>query len=213
MRDNICKFENYDDYINWQIKTGRSFEKDNNKWMNGQRKCVEHNFDTMDRNSKILDICCGDGQGLKKFKEMGFKHVYGVEVCKDKINFAKQYGYTIYDCDICSGPFDIGDNYDCIYSSHTIEHVLNPEYTIRNIMTKLKNDGKFILILPYPDYAAGNTTNEHNFKVHCGVIPLGLHINDKGTTLINKIQQMGYKVVDYKFESYREPEIQLIITK
>jgi FkbM family methyltransferase len=213
LRDNICKFENYDDYINWQIKTGRSFEKDNNKWMNGQRKCVEHNFDTMDRNSKILDICCGDGQGLKKFKEMGFKHVYGVEVCKDKINFAKQYGYTIYDCDICSGPFDIGDNYDCIYSSHTIEHVLNPEYTIRNIMTKLKNDGKFILILPYPDYAAGNTTNEHNFKVHCGVIPLGLHINDKGTTLINKIQQMGYKVVDYKFESYREPEIQLIITK
>ena len=213
LRDDKCRFENYDDYINWQIKTGLSFEKDNNKWMIGQRKCVEQNFDTMDRNSKILDICCGDGQGLKKFKEMGFKHIYGVEVCKDKINFAKQYGYTIYDCDICSGPFDIGDNYDCIYSSHTIEHVLNPEYTIRNIMTKLKNDGKFILILPYPEYAAGNTTNEHNFKVHCGVIPLGLHINDKGTTLINKIQQLGYKVVDYKFESYREPEIQLIITK
>ena len=213
LRDDKCRFENYDDYINWQIKTGLSFEKDNNKWMIGQRKCVEQNFDTMDRNSKILDICCGDGQGLKKFKEMGFKHIYGVEVCKDKINFAKQCGYTIYDCDICSGPFDIGDNYDCIYSSHTIEHVLNPEYTIRNIMTKLKNDGKFILILPYPEYAAGNTTNEHNFKVHCGVIPLGLHINDKGTTLINKIQQLGYKVVDYKFESYREPEIQLIITK
>ena len=64
LRDNICKFENYDDYINWQIKTGLSFEKDNNKWMSGQRKCVEQNFDTIDRNSKILDICCGDGQGL-----------------------------------------------------------------------------------------------------------------------------------------------------
>ena len=80
-------------------------------------------------------------------------------------------------------------------------------------MTKLKNDGKFILILPYPDYAAGNTKNEHNFKVHCGVIPLGLHINDKGITLINKIQQMGYKVNDYTFQSYREPEILLTIIK
>ena len=63
MRDNICKFENYDDYINWQIKTGLSFEKDNYKWMNGQRKCIESNFIYMDKNSKILDICCGDGQG------------------------------------------------------------------------------------------------------------------------------------------------------
>lgn len=213
LRDNICKFKNYDDYINWQIKKGLSFEKDNNRWMNGQRKCVEQNFDTMDRNSKILDICCGDGQGLKKFKEMGFKHVYGVEVCKEKINFAKQYGYTIYNCDICSGPFDIGNNYDCIYSSHTIEHVLNPEYTIRNIMTKLKNDGKFIIILPYPDYGAANTLNEHSFKVHCGVIPLGLHINDEGFTVCNTIRKMGYKITDYKFESFREPEIHLTITK
>ena len=213
LRDDTCRFENYDDYINWQTKIGLSFEKDNNKWMNGQRKCVEQNFDTMDRNSKILDICCGDGQGLKKFKEMGFKNVYGVEVCKDKINLAKQYGYTIYDCDICSGPFDVGDNYDCIYSSHTIEHVLNPEYTIRNIMSKLKDNGTFILILPYPDYWAGEPLNEHSFKVHCGVIPLGLHINDNGFTVFNTIRQMGYKITDYKFESYREPEIQLIITK
>jgi beta-1,4-mannosyl-glycoprotein beta-1,4-N-acetylglucosaminyltransferase len=213
LRNNICHFKNYDDYINWQIKVGLSFEKDNTEWMNGQRKCVETNFNTMDRNIKILDICCGDGQGLKKFKEMGFKNVCGVEVCKEKINFAKQYGYAVYECDICCGPFEIGDKYDCIYSSHTIEHVLNPEYTIRNIMSKLKDNGIFILILPYPDYGAANPLDEHRFKVHCGVIPLGLHINDKGYTICNTIQKMGYKITDYKFESYREPEIQLIITK
>jgi beta-1,4-mannosyl-glycoprotein beta-1,4-N-acetylglucosaminyltransferase len=213
LRDDICHFENYDNYINWQTKLGLSFEKDNTEWMNGQRKCVEKNFNTIERNIKILDICCGDGQGLKKFKEMGFKNVYGVEVCKEKINFAKQYGYTIYECDICCGPFEIGDNYDCIYSSHTIEHVLNPEYTIRNIMSKLKDNGIFILILPYPDYGAANSLDEHRFKIHCGVIPLGLHINDKGYTICNTIRKMGYKITDCKFESYREPEIQLIITK
>jgi beta-1,4-mannosyl-glycoprotein beta-1,4-N-acetylglucosaminyltransferase len=212
-RDNTCKFKNYEDYINWQTKIGLSFEKDNNTWMNGQKKCVGENFNFMDRNIKILDICCGDGQGLQKFKEMGFNNVYGVEVCKDKINFAKQYGYTIYECDICCGPFEIGDNYDCIYSSHTIEHVLNPEYTIRNIMSKLKDNGIFILILPYPDYGAADPLDEHRFKIHCGVIPLGLHMNDKGYTICNTIQKMGYKIINYKFESYREPEIQLIITK
>jgi hypothetical protein len=80
-------------------------------------------------------------------------------------------------------------------------------------MSKLKDNGIFILILPYPDYGAANPLDEHRFKVHCGVIPLGLHINDKGYTICNTIQKMGYKITDYKFESYREPEIQLIITK
>jgi hypothetical protein len=80
-------------------------------------------------------------------------------------------------------------------------------------MSKLKDNGIFILILPYPDYGAASPLHESRFKIHCGVIPLGLHINDKGYTIYNTIKKMGYKITDYKFESYREPEIQLIITK
>ena len=206
-------FLDYDDYVNYQTKTGLSFEKNCQHWTNGQRLCVENKFHNLDRNLRILDICCGDGMGLQKFKEMGFNDVTGVEISDEKIDSAKQFGYNVIKQDICCGPFDLGEKYDVIYSSHTLEHVLNPEYTIKNIMNSLKDDGTFLLILPYSDMGAADPNNDHRFKVHCGVIPLGLHINDNGKTTTDIINKMGFDVIDIHLDSYREPEIHLKIKK
>ena len=206
-------FLDYDNYLYYQICSGLSFEKDNVHWKNGQQLCIEKKFSNLDRNLKILDICCGDGRGLIKFKELGFNDVTGVEISEEKITFAKETGYTIIKQDICCGPFEFGEKFDIIYSSHTIEHVLNPEYTIKNIMNLLDDNGTFILILPYPDVGASDPKDDHRFKVHCGVIPLGLHICDNGLTTVNIINNMGFKVVNVEFDNYREPEIHLTVKK
>jgi 2-polyprenyl-3-methyl-5-hydroxy-6-metoxy-1,4-benzoquinol methylase len=206
-------FLNYDDYINYQTKSGLSFEKDNLHWTNGQHKCIEKHFSSIDRNLRILDICCGDGRGLQKFKELGFTNVTGVEICDEKIKFSKEINSNILKVDICAGPFELGEKYDIIYSSHSIEHVLNPEYTIKNIMNYLKDDGIFFLILPYPDVAAADPSFDRRFKEHCGVIPLGLHINDNGVTIYNIIKNIGFNVIDMSFDNFREPEIHLTIKK
>ncbi len=206
-------FLDYDNYIYYQTNVGLSFEKDNYIWTNGQQMCIENKFKNMDRKLRILDVCCGDGRGLMKLNELGFKDVTGVEISEEKINFAEQTGYTILKRDICSGPFTFGKKYDVIYSSHTIEHVLHPEYTIRHIMNSLNDDGVFFLILPYPDIGAADPSNDGRFKIHCGVIPLGLHICDNGSTTIDIIRNMGFKVVNVEFDNYREPEIHLTITK
>lgn len=207
------KFIDYNDYIKYQTKNGLSFEKDNVHWTKGQHICIENKFKNIDRNVKILDLCSGDGRGLQKFRDLGFKNVTGVEVSDDKIKFAESFGYKIIKKDICSGPFDFNDKFDIIYSSHTLEHVLNPEYTLKNVMNSLNDDGKMFLILPYPDFDAGKPENDHNFKVHCGVIPLGLHINDNGQTTCNIIKNLGYKIEKVEFHSFREPEIHLTINK
>lgn len=206
-------FLDYDDYINYQIKNGLSFERNSPHWSRGQQLCIKKNFHDLNRNLRILDICCGDGMGLQKFKEMGFNDVTGVEISDEKINLAKQFGYSVIKQDICCGPFNFGEKYDVIYSSHTIEHVLNPEYTIKNIMNLLKDDGTFLLILPYPDIDAANPNNDHRFKIHCGVIPLGLHINDNGKTTTDIINKMGFNIINVEFNNYREPEIHLKIKK
>jgi 2-polyprenyl-3-methyl-5-hydroxy-6-metoxy-1,4-benzoquinol methylase len=207
------KFANYDDYIDYQKKKGFSYEKYNQKWADGQRQCVQQKFCNLNRNLRILDICCGDGRGLQQFKEMGFIDVNGVEISDEKISFAKEFGYNIFKQDICCGSFNFGEKYDIIYSSHTIEHVLNPEYTIKNIMNSLKDDGTFFLILPYPDVEASNPLDDHRFKIHCGVIPLGLHMEDNGNTTCDVIKNMGFKVANVTFDNYREPEIHLTIKK
>jgi SAM-dependent methyltransferase len=205
------QFIDYQDYINYQVKYGLSFENENEKWCKGQQICIENKFKNLNKNLRILDICCGDGRGLQKFKDLGFLDVTGVEISDDKIKLANQFNYKIIKRDICLGPFDFGEKYDIIYSSHTIEHVLNPLFTIKNIMNNLKPDGKFFLVLPYPDIEASNPQSDHRFKVHCGVVPLGLHINDNGKTLCKNIEEIGYNVVNVEFENFREPEIHLTI--
>jgi hypothetical protein len=80
-------------------------------------------------------------------------------------------------------------------------------------MNSLKEDGMFFLVLPYPDTGAANPNDDHRFKIHCGVIPLGLHICDNGLTTVNIIKNMGFKVVNVEFDNYREPEIHLTIKK
>ena len=207
------RFINYEDYVDYQVVKGLSFEKDNAHWANGQRRCVEKKFSNVNRKFHILDVCCGDGVGLKQFKDMGFVNVTGVEISDEKIAFAKQINPNVIKRDICSGPFDLGGPYDIIYSSHTIEHVLNPEYTIKNIMSFLKDEGTFFLILPYPDSVAADPRYADRFKVHCGVIPLGLHINDGGQTTKNIINNLGFTVSNVEFDSFREPEIHLTIHK
>lgn len=211
-RSSKTQFVNYDDYINYQVNFGMSHEIDCEKWSNGQRKCIRENFQNLDRTLKILDICCGDGVGLCELTKMGFHDLTGVEICDEKIVNAKQF-CPIIKMDICCGPFDLKDKYDIIYSSHTIEHVLHPEYTIYQIAQFLKDDGTFFLILPYPDIAAGNPLNIGRYNIHCGIIPLKLHINDEAKSLCKTIEDMNLNIIDKKFKSYREPEIHLTIKK
>ena len=47
--------------------------------------------------------------------------------------------------------------------------------------------------------------------VHCGIENLGLDVEDNGNTLEAKIQDIGFTVIDKKFDGYRESEIWLKI--
>lgn len=208
-RSSLSQFSGYDDYVNSQVVSGMSHESENSHWKNGQLRCVKDHLSDLDRNISILDVCCGDGIGLEEMKKMGFKNVTGVELCDEKIKRAT--GFSILKKDICSGPFDFDQQYDVIYSSHTLEHTLHPEYTLTQLKRFLKKDGIMFLILPYPDVAASSPHNVHQFKVHCGVVPLGLHIKDNGTTIKNVVERVGFKVVKCEFYDYREPEIHLTL--
>ena len=207
------QFVNYDEYIHYQTVVGMSHEVDCDIWAKGQVRCINDKFKTIDRKSKILIASCGDGVCLTQLKLLGFTDVTGLEICDEKIKLAKNSGFNVIKTDICSGPFDLYEQYDVIYSSHTLEHVLNPMFTFKNIAKFLKEDGIMHLILPYPDIEAANPRNNHRFKVHCGVIPLGLNIDDNGNTTCDIFTKEGFNVMSKDFFSYREPEIHLKICK
>lgn len=203
------KFSSYNDYIKWQTVDGCSFETFNEPWKNGQKNYIDKNFKDLDRDLVIADMCCGDGVGLNLFKEMGFKNIVGFEIADNKIEMAKSYGYRIVKQDVCSEEFsdEFIDKFDVLYSSHTMEHVLNPEYSIKNMLKTLKKGGLFYLVVPYPNVICSDITHTHGYMVHCGSMPLGLHITDDAKTTQSILEGLGLEVIDKHFDSFREQEV------
>lgn len=209
------KFSSYDDYINWQTINGCSFESLNEHWLLGQKNYLLNNFKFLDKNLFIADMCCGDGVGLEFFKELGFKNVVGFEVADNKIEIAKSHGYRIIKQDICSDEFDneFFEMFDILYSSHTMEHVLNPEYSIKNMLKTLKPGGLFYLVVPYPNGICSDINHEHGYMVHCGTMPLGLHIYDDANTTQKILENLNLEVISKRFDSFREQEVWFILKK
>lgn len=209
------KFSSYEDYINWQTITGCSFESFYENFKEGQRRYIIENFNDLDRDLKIADMCCGDGVGLDFFKELGFKNVVGFEISDKKIDYSVTYGYPVIKQDICSDSFDLefSEFFDVLYSSHTMEHVLNPEYSIKNMLKTLKTNGLFYLVVPYPNVICSDITHEHGYMVHCGSMPLGLHILDNAVTTEKILESLGLEIVSKKFDSFREQEVWFILRK
>ena len=212
-RSDIAKFKNYQDYINAQAVEGLSHEIGSEHWSNGQIRCINDKFKDIPKHYSILVASCGDGVCLKHLSELGYTNVTGLEIVDEKISNAKKYNSNVIKTDICTGPFNLTQEYDVIYSSHTLEHVLCPQYTIESLSKFLKPDGIIHVILPYPDVDAATPWHLHRFRVHCGVAPLALHIRDNGQSTCQVFKNMGFDIVDYSFHSYREDEIHLVMKK
>jgi len=120
-------------------------------------KRAKKNYDFFDTNinfkrlkkkvKKILDIGCSDGAMLYYFKNKGWQ-VSGIEPSAE---FAK-YGKVKYGLDIKNEVFEeikYPKNYfDLISLVHTLEHVRNPEKTLKKSRELLNKDGFIYIEVP-----------------------------------------------------------------
>ena len=180
-----------------------SFESQNPHWVEGQERYLHLKFKDVDRDACILDAACGDGVGLKVFKEMGFKNVVGIEFNPVKAAKAREYEYLIFENNLefkndyaCNSIIPV----DICYSSHTLEHLEDPAFAIQYFKKSL-NHGYMLIVLPYPDTGPDDA--------HCGKFALGTNINDGGKTVCEFFEKQGLKILEKEFDSFREPEIWL----
>ena len=99
----------------------------------------------------ILDIGSGTGISLVKFEQKGFT-VTGIEPDKEntrKINQVLKKGNCI------NGFIEnikIDEKFDIIWSSHSLEHLEDPNLCFKKAFELLKNTGMFCVIVPDGDY-------------------------------------------------------------
>ena len=92
------------------------------------------------KGKSILDIGCNSGGILKAFQDHGCD-VAGVDYNKEAVAFGQKKGLNIKVKEI-----DITKKYDIVLMIHTIEHLLDPERSLKRIANVLLEDGGLLYI-------------------------------------------------------------------
>ncbi len=93
------------------------------------------------RTGKMLDVCCGRGEHMALFKQLGFD-VYGV----DKDDFAKEKGLNVKECEVGKDKIPFKDKFfDVVVMKSAIEHIGNVYNAFEEISRVMKPGAKIII--------------------------------------------------------------------
>lgn len=104
-----------------------------------------------DKNARILDVGCGDGNFVFYLQQRGFHHVSGIDLSEEQIALGKSLG--IEGIQLSSHADYLPGHkaqYDCIIAKDVIEHLTRQEAfeAMQLISAALKPGGSFIMQAP-----------------------------------------------------------------
>lgn len=144
----------------------------------------------------ILDVGCGVGRTMSKFKKLGFE-VVGIDNSKTSIAICEKRGFKvgreIFETDITQNKFS-DSSFDVVFSEGLLEHFKNYEPLIKEMVRVSK---KYILLI------------QPNFHSICGKI---LNIVTYKILKKENPEEIPYKMGDY-IESFKKYNCKLVLQK
>lgn len=172
-----------------------------------QKKALDYNISTgrlnkilellkYSRHLRILDVGCATGFLGEKLRKQG-NFVVGIDISEKAIQKAKKYLDEVYALNIETDPLPKLPKFDLIIMSEIIEHLFQPEESLKKIAKFLKIGGKLLITTPNILYWGNRfqfltgkfeyTDQGHFDKSH-------IHFFSY-KTLINLIKQIGLTVI------------------
>ncbi|MBP1152821.1 SAM-dependent methyltransferase [Methylocaldum sp. RMAD-M] len=105
-----------------------------------------------DKDSKVLDVGCGNGYFLQIAKLIG-RHVTGIDVDSAAVENAKKLGVDAFEGSLYRMPFE-NDSFDVVTMNHVIEHLHDPLAALGEIRRILKPGGMLWIGTPNLNSAA-----------------------------------------------------------
>jgi ubiquinone/menaquinone biosynthesis C-methylase UbiE len=102
---------------------------------------------TNNKNSKLLDIGCGNGFFLEEAKEMGVTSVFGIEPGRSSVEQAPKWLQKSIKVDILKKGIFPDHSFDIICCFHTLDHIVDPNAFLKNTYAILKKGGKALFIV------------------------------------------------------------------
>lgn len=123
-------------------------------WMaNGmQRETQQMRFMMLDTatRGRLLDVGCGGGRFLRRMQKRGWE-VEGIDFDEQATRrVSEKYGIKTYTGDLAAANIAAA-SFDVITMSHTIEHLVDPEATLRECLRILRPGGRVVLVTPNPE--------------------------------------------------------------
>jgi glycosyltransferase involved in cell wall biosynthesis/SAM-dependent methyltransferase len=111
--------------------------------------------------SRVLDVGCGTGRLMEILRQAGCCCV-GVDISSVAVNAVRQKGFPAFRCTLPNLPLDLGqDVFDACTIVETLEHLSNPDETLRNISRFLKKGSGFIIVCVPDDCMKPDEFDEH----------------------------------------------------
>lgn len=134
--------------------------------------------------NSILEFGCGTGHLCNHLKNYKFDKLLGVDICQNAINNAIQFfGNHFQTFDILNDDINKFGIFDCIITSNTLEHFLDPFVIVDKLLTICKY---LIVIVPYNQESLDIDTFNNDIDIGGGDGGGGHY----------------YKFVDNTFENY-----------
>jgi 2-polyprenyl-3-methyl-5-hydroxy-6-metoxy-1,4-benzoquinol methylase len=104
---------------------------------------------------RVLDWGCGDGLLCAELRAAGWQHVFGVDIARRRVAFARAHYPDIHFYDVPLEETDIPqESIDLIITDSVIEHLPDPVEHMAQLRQYLKPDGK--LVVSTPNMNSGN---------------------------------------------------------
>lgn len=98
-------------------------------------------------NKKVLDVGCFDGSYMKEF-EMLDNDVYGIDASSEGVKVAQSSSMKAYHANL-EEPWPFENNYfDTVFLGEVIEHIVDTDFLLDEILRVLKSDGEVLLTTP-----------------------------------------------------------------
>jgi len=105
----------------------------------------------LSKRASVIDIGCGSGLLVDRLARMGYQAV-GLDWSVSAIEYANKHYQGRYMLANVEQGLDVGMKFDCVVTSHILEHLENPYEFLQSVNDLLEPDGYLVIAVPNLDW-------------------------------------------------------------